>query len=136
MHFNLNHVRAQFDALNQEVNGIRPLFLDGPGGSQVPRSVLDSMSEYLGHYNSNLGGHFFSSKTTTELMLNARRSAQVLVNAPSSDNMVFGPNMTSLTFQLSRAISRDWKEGDEVVVTALDHYSNVSSCNRPQKTMA
>ncbi|MEZ8194618.1 cysteine desulfurase-like protein [Vibrio cortegadensis] len=127
MSFNLNSVREQFSALSQQYNGKRVIFLDGPGGSQVPQSVLDSMTSYLGFYNSNLGGHFFSSQHTTNLMTQARESVQALVNAETPDNMVFGANMTSLTFQLSRAISRDWKAGDEIIVTALDHYSNVSS---------
>lgn len=127
MSFNLNSVREQFSALSQQYNGKPVIFLDGPGGSQVPQSVLDSMTSYLGFYNSNLGGHFFSSQHTTNLMTQARESVQALVNAETPDNMVFGANMTSLTFQLSRAISRDWKAGDEIIVTALDHYSNVSS---------
>lgn len=127
MSFTPNLVRAQFSALNQTHNDLPVLFLDGPGGSQVPQSVLDAMTAYLGFFNSNLGGHYFSSRNTTDLMKQAREYAQALVNAESSDNIVFGANMTSLTFQLSRAISRDWKAGDEVVVTALDHYSNVSS---------
>lgn len=127
MSFNLNSVREQFSALSQQYNGKPVIFLDGPGGSQVPKSVLDSMTSYLGFYNSNLGGHFFSSQHTTNLMTQARESVQALVNAETPDNMVFGANMTSLTFQLSRAISRDWKAGDEIIVTALDHYSNVSS---------
>lgn len=127
MSFTPNLVRAQFSALNQTHNDLPVLFLDGPGGSQVPQSVLDAMTAYLGFFNSNLGGHYFSSRNTTDLMKQAREHAQALVNAESSDNIVFGANMTSLTFQLSRAISRDWKAEDEVVVTALDHYSNVSS---------
>ena len=85
------------------------------------------MQAYLGFYNSNLGGHYFSSQHTTSLMVEARQHAAALINAESQDNIVFGANMTSLTFQLSRAISREWSEGDEVIVTALDHYSNVSS---------
>ncbi|NOH83944.1 cysteine desulfurase-like protein [Vibrio sp. 03-59-1] len=127
MSFNLNSVREQFSALSQQYNGKPVIFLDGPGGSQVPQSVLDSMTSYLGFYNSNLGGHFFSSQHTTNLMTQVRESVQALVNAETPDNMVFGANMTSLTFQLSRAISRDWKAGEEIIVTALDHYSNVSS---------
>ncbi|MBW3696803.1 cysteine desulfurase-like protein [Vibrio sp. T187] len=127
MAFILNQIRDQFTALSQYHNGKPVTFFDGPGGSQVPMSVLSSMQEYLGHFNSNLGGHYFSSQKTTSLMQSARESAQALVNAESSGNMVFGANMTSLTFQLSRAISRDWKAGDEIIVTALDHYSNVSS---------
>ncbi|EGA66354.1 cysteine desulfurase-like protein [Vibrio brasiliensis] len=127
MSFTPNLARAQFSALSQTHNDLPVVFLDGPGGSQVPGSVLEAMNAYLGYFNSNLGGHYFSSRNTTDLMKQAREHAQVLVNAESSDNIVFGANMTSLTFQLSRAISRDWQAGDEVIVTALDHYSNVSS---------
>ncbi|ENQ8703235.1 cysteine desulfurase-like protein [Vibrio harveyi] len=127
MNFNLNKIREQFPALAQYHNDRPVTFFDGPGGSQVPQSVLDSMVSYLGHFNSNLGGHYFSSQATVDVMQSARESAQALLNAPSSGNIVFGANMTSLTFQLSRAISRDWKEGDEIIVSALDHYSNVSS---------
>lgn len=127
MNFTPNLVRAQFSALQQTHNDLPVMFLDGPGGSQVPQSVLESMTDYLGHFNSNLGGHYFSSQHTTSLMLQAREHAAALLNAESSDNIVFGANMTSLTFQLSRAISRSWEMGDEVIVTSLDHYSNVSS---------
>ncbi|UUM31607.1 cysteine desulfurase-like protein [Vibrio japonicus] len=127
MNFTPNLVRAQFGALQQTHNDLPVMFLDGPGGSQVPHSVLEAMTDYLGYYNANLGGHYFSSQKTTELMKEAREYAGTLVNAESSDNIVFGANMTSLTFQLSRAISRGWEAGDEVIVTALDHYSNVSS---------
>ncbi|KJG07986.1 cysteine desulfurase [Photobacterium kishitanii] len=119
--------RLLFPALNRYINKQPVCFFDGPGGSQVPQSVLDAMSHYLSHFNSNLGGAFFSSTATTSLMANAREVAQAFVNAPSINNMVFGANMTSLTFQLSRIISRDWQAGDEIIVTALDHYSNVSS---------
>jgi cysteine desulfurase family protein (TIGR01976 family) len=127
MSFTPNLSRAQFSALSQTHNDLPVIFLDGPGGSQVPKSVLEAMQAYLGFFNSNLGGHYFSSRNTTDLMQQAREHARALVNAESTDNMVFGANMTSLTFQLSRAISRGWESGDEVIVTALDHYSNVSS---------
>lgn len=127
MNFTPNAARQQFAALNQSYQDRPVLFLDGPGGSQVPESVLQAMSDYLGHYNSNLGGHYFSSQITTDLMRRAREAVQALLNTPSADNIVFGANMTSLTFSLSRAISRDWQAGDEIIVTALDHYSNVSS---------
>ncbi|NOH23921.1 cysteine desulfurase-like protein [Vibrio europaeus] len=127
MSFTPNLARAQFSALGQTHNDLPVIFLDGPGGSQVPKSVLEAMKAYLGFFNSNLGGHYFSSQQTTDLVKQAREYAQALVNAESSSNIVFGANMTSLTFQLSRAISRDWQAGDEVIVTALDHYSNVSS---------
>ena len=124
---NLTQLRRQFPALMQQVAGQSPIFLDGPGGSQVPQSVLSAMTAYLGYYNSNLGGAFFSSDKTVELMANARQAAADLLNAPSAQNIVFGPNMTSLTFSFSRAISRDWQAGDEIIVTNADHFSNVSS---------
>ena len=124
---NLMQLRAQFPALMQTVDGKSPVFLDGPGGSQVPQPVLSAMTAYLGHYNSNLGGAFFSSDKTVELMANARQAAADLLNAPSAQNIVFGPNMTSLTFSFSRAISRSWQAGDEIIVTNADHFSNVSS---------
>ncbi|MBL4831110.1 MAG: cysteine desulfurase-like protein, partial [Aliivibrio sp.] len=127
MNFTLESIRQQFPALQQRVDDQPVCFFDGPGGSQVPRSVLNAITDYLGRYNSNMGGAFFSSYETAAVVNQARESVQALLNAPSRDNIVFGANMTSLTFQLSRAISRDWQEGDEVIVTALDHYSNVSS---------
>ncbi|QUM79806.1 cysteine desulfurase-like protein [Moritella sp. 5] len=127
MNLCIESIRQAFPALQQQVNGESVYFFDGPGGSQVPQSVLDAMTAYLGKYNSNLGGRFFSSEKTVDVMRNARLSGQALLNTESPDNIVFGANMTSLTFQLSRAISRDWQAGDEVIVTALDHYSNVST---------
>ncbi|WP_404391923.1 cysteine desulfurase-like protein [Pseudoalteromonas phenolica] len=123
----LQKLRRQFPALMQQVNGQSPIFLDGPGGSQVPQSVLSAMSAYLGYYNSNLGGAFFSSDKTVSLMDNARQAVADLLNAPSKEQIVFGANMTSLTFSFSRALSRDWQAGDEVIVTNADHFSNVSS---------
>ncbi|GMM86890.1 cysteine desulfurase-like protein [Pseudoalteromonas sp. MTN2-4] len=123
----LQKLRRQFPALMQQVNGQSPIFLDGPGGSQVPQSVLSAMSAYLGYYNSNLGGAFFSSDKTVSLMDNARQAVADLLNAPSKEQIVFGANMTSLTFSFSRAVSRDWQAGDEVIVTNADHFSNVSS---------
>ncbi len=85
------------------------------------------MVAYLGRYNANLGGHYLSSQKTVQLVQSAREHVQALLNASTPESIVFGANMTSLTFQFSCAISRDWRVGDEVIVTALDHYSNVSS---------
>ena len=119
-------IRQQFPALNQQWQGQQPVFLDGPGGSQVSQSVLDAMMHYLGHYNANLGGAYFSSQKTVELMHNARLAAADFYHAAHANEIVFGANATSLTFHMSRAIARDWQAGDEIIVTALDHYSNVS----------
>lgn len=119
-------VRKQFPALQQEVNGLVPVFFDGPGGAQVSQSVLEAMTGYLGRYNANLGGAYFSSHKTSELMADARQAGADFYNAGSSDEIIFGANATTLTFAFSRAIARDWQVGDEIIVTALDHYSNVS----------
>ena len=127
MNFTPERVRSQFNGLHQRYNHQQVSFFDGPGGAQVPISVLDAMSAYLGHFNSNLGGHYFSSQKTTQLLAESRSACQALLNASSSDSIVFGANMTSLTFSLSRAISRNWQADDEVIVTALDHYANVST---------
>nr|WP_254925139.1 aminotransferase class V-fold PLP-dependent enzyme [Serratia marcescens] len=127
MTFTPELARAQFSALSQQIDGKPAIFFDGPGGAQVSRGVLEKMTDYLGRYNANLGGHYFSSRVTGEVMGQARESVRALLNAPSPDNIVFGMNMTTLTFHLSRIISRDWQAGDEVIVTALDHYANVSS---------
>ncbi|MCF2862550.1 cysteine desulfurase-like protein [Pseudoalteromonas sp. Cnat2-41] len=124
---NLIELRQQFPALMQQVDGQSPIFFDGPGGAQVPQSVLDAMSSYLGHYNANLGGAFFSSDKTVAVMSAARQAVADLLNSPSPEQIVFGANMTSLTFSFSRALSRDWQASDEIIVTNADHYSNVSS---------
>lgn len=123
----VNLIREQFPALNQTIDKVTPIFFDGPGGAQVPQSVLDAMSGYLGLYNANLGGTFFSSDKTVALVNQARHVAATFLNSESPDQIVFGANMTSLTFSFSRAISRDWHQSDEIIVTNADHYSNVSS---------
>ncbi len=130
---NIPQIREQFPALNQARDGNPAIFFDGPGGSQVPLSVCQAMTDYLLAGNANLGGPYFSSQATTKLMIDARTAAADLLNATSSDSIIFGPNMTSLTFNISRSISRDWQPGDEIIVTGLDHYSNVSSWQQAAK---
>jgi len=124
--FELTTIRAQFPALQQEVNGRPAVFLDGPGGTQVPEMVIDAMSGYLRRDNSNQGGHFLTSQRTDILLYEARLALAELLNASRPEEIVFGPNMTSLTFQLSRALARTWQAGDEIVVTRLDHDANIS----------
>lgn len=125
--FPIRRIREAFPALHNHWGGNPVVFLDGPGGSQVPDAVLSAMHSYLSQYNANLGGAFYSSKVTTDLIALARSHASDFVHAEQPDNIVFGANMTSLTFQMSRTIARDWQQDDEVIVTKLDHYANVSS---------
>ncbi len=119
-------LRARFPSLSQEVNGHRAVFLDGPGGTQTPRSVIDAMAAYLGRDNANLGGAFATSVRTVETVAAARREMAEFLGAVRPEEIVFGQNMTSLTFTLSHALRRTWRAGDEIVVTSLDHDANVA----------
>lgn len=119
-------VRQQFPALQLEVNGRTAVYLDGPGGTQVPQRVIDAMSHYLAHGGSNTGGSFQTSHFTDETVTRARQAMAAFYNANRPEEIVFGQNMTSLAFSLSRALSRSWQAGDEIVVTRLDHDANIS----------
>jgi cysteine desulfurase family protein (TIGR01976 family) len=118
-------VRQQFPALRQTVNGQPAVFFDAPGGTQVPQPVIDAISEYLSKWNANLGGAFLTSQRTELIVEQAHQAMADFFNC-SPDEVVFGANMTTLTFALSRAIGRDLKAGDELLVTCLDHDANVS----------
>ncbi len=124
--FDPTPLRAQFPALQLEVAGKTAIFLDGPGGTQVPHSVIDAMSGYLRHGGSNAGGPFFTSHYTDDVTHAARLAMMDLYNAHRPEEIVFGQNMTSLNFSLSRALARTWQPGDEIIVTRLDHDANIS----------
>ncbi len=116
--------RRDFPALERSFNG-RPLaFLDGPAGTQVPRSVIDAISGYYGTSNANLHGFFPTSRETDRLLIETREAVAAFLGAPSWREISFGQNMTTLTFALSHALSRELKPGDEIVITQLDHESN------------
>jgi cysteine desulfurase family protein (TIGR01976 family) len=118
-------VRSQFPALAQTVNGHPAVFLDGPGGTQVPERVIDAISDYLRRDNANTCGAYATSRRTDAMVADARAAMADFLNC-NADEIVFGPNMTTLTFAMSRAIGRDFGPGDEVLVTRLDHDANVS----------
>jgi cysteine desulfurase family protein (TIGR01976 family) len=116
----IDAVRARFTALQ------RPLaFFDGPGGTQVPDSVIDAVAGYLRAANANLGGPFETSRLSEELVTNAHVAAAEFLNA-TVDEVAFGANMTTMNFALSRTAAREWQEGDEIVCTKLDHDGNIS----------
>lgn len=119
-------LRKQFPALEREVDGQRAVYLDGPGGTQAPESVIEAMGDYLRQGGSNLGGPFASSEYSQRIEREARLAMQDFYNASRPDEIVFGQNMTSLTFALSRALARTWRAGDEIIVTRLDHDGNIS----------
>jgi cysteine desulfurase family protein (TIGR01976 family) len=124
--FDPERVRALFPALAREIDGRPALFLDGPGGTQVPTPVIAAMREYLERSNANLGGPFATSRETVALAAATRAAAAAFLGAASPDEIVFGQTMTSLTFAASRALAREWRSGDEIVVTSLDQDANVA----------
>jgi cysteine desulfurase family protein (TIGR01976 family) len=127
----LTYVRSQFPSLSQTVNGHPAAFLDGPGGTQVPQRVIDAIAAYLTHNNANTGGAYQTSRHTDAMIARARGAMADFLHS-RADEIVFGPNMTTLTFAISRAIGRELKPGGEILVTRLDHDANVS----PWTTMA
>jgi cysteine desulfurase family protein (TIGR01976 family) len=121
----LAYVRAQFPSLAQTVDGHPAAFLDGPGGTQVPQRVIDAIANYLRRDNANTGGAYSTSRHTDTMIAEARSAMADFLHC-SADEVAFGPNMTTLTYAMSRAIGRELKPGDEIVVTRLDHDANVS----------
>ncbi|MEA5504472.1 cysteine desulfurase-like protein [Halotia wernerae UHCC 0503] len=121
----LKWIRAQLPALTQKINGQPAIFFDGPGGTQVPGSVLDAISDYLVRSNANAHGAFATSARTDALITSARAAIADFLGC-NSDEVIFGANMTTLTFAVSRAIGRELQPGDEIIVTRLDHSANVS----------
>jgi cysteine desulfurase family protein (TIGR01976 family) len=122
----LTSVRQYFPALNRPRDGREPIFLDGPGGTQVPQQVIDGMVRYLTTCNSNHGGAFATSQESDQVLAEAHAAVADLLHAPSSREIIFGQNMTTLTLHLSRAIGRTLRPGDEVLVTRMDHDANVT----------
>jgi cysteine desulfurase family protein (TIGR01976 family) len=122
----LASLRQQFPGLQRQRDGKLPIFFDGPGGTQVPQRVIDAMVHYLSNCNANHGGPFATSKESDAILLDAHRAVADLIHAPSHAEIVFGANMTTLTFQLSRAFGRTLRAGDEILVTRMDHDANVT----------
>jgi selenocysteine lyase/cysteine desulfurase len=108
------------------VNGQPAVFLDGPGGTQVPQRVIDAISDYLKRNNANTGGAYATSRNT-DAMIASARAAMTDFLACDADEVVFGANMTALTYALSRAVGKGLRSGDEIVLTHLDHDANVST---------
>lgn len=121
----LNWIRSQFPSFAENVNGHPAAYLDGPGGTQVPQRVIDAIGDYLKHSNANTNGAYATSQRTNDTIA-AARSAMADFFGCDSDEVVFGFNMTSLTFAMSRAIGRELGPGDEIVLTLLDHDANFS----------
>ena len=124
MALDVEAVRSQFPALSRKVNGQPAAYLDGPGGTQVPKSVIDAMADFMRAGGSNHGGLFVTSRETDAVAASARQAVADLLGA-SRNEIAFGQNMTSLTLSVSRALGATWTIGDNIVVTRLDHDANV-----------
>lgn len=118
-------VRRQFPALERMHHGFPVAYFDAPGGTQVPRAVAEAMVQYLFHHNANTHWAYPTSEETDAVIAGARTAVADFLNA-SADEIVFGNNMTTITFHLARALGRTWQSGDEVIVTELDHHANVA----------
>ena len=121
MSFDVNIVRQQFPALSRPA-----IFFDNPGGTQIAKQSLDRINRYLIESNANHEGAFATSIASDAVLDEAHRAMADFYNAASPEEIVFGNNMTTLTLHISRSISREWKAGDEIVVTRLDHDANVT----------
>lgn len=116
--------REQFPALERMVGDCPAIFLDGAAGTQVPQRVADAISRYLLNTNANHGGLFATSVESDQLLDNAHATVADFLGADDPDCIAFGPNMTTMTFYLSRALAKTWKPGDEILVSRLEHDAN------------
>lgn len=121
----MEHLRQQFPALERTHQEHPVIYLDGPGGSQVPHSVPLAMQNYLLNHNANLGTQFSTARETSTLVEQVRKKTAHFLNA-SHEEISFGQNMTSLTFAFSRALARTWKAGDHILLSSMDHDANIS----------
>lgn len=123
----IREIREQFLGLSTlDDKGQLPLLFDGPGGSQLPKSVVDAQANYLYRFNSNLGGYAKAGRVTQEINEQARNRAALWLGCQAKQ-VIFGLNSTSLMFQVARSLSKTWQAGDNIVVSAIDHFSHVSS---------
>ncbi len=125
----VTEIRKQFPALERVHNGFPVAYFDGPGGTQVPRYVVEQMSDYLYHHNANTHWAYPTSAETDAALEHAREVFAEFLNA-SPTEVAFGANMTTLTFHLSRALSLNYEQNDEIVVTELDHHANIDPWRR------
>jgi cysteine desulfurase family protein (TIGR01976 family) len=121
----VDEIRAQFPALERRHGGLPVAYFDGPGGTQVPRAVTDAVTDYLLHHNANTHWRYPTSRETDAMLVGAREALADLLGAAPAE-VALGANMTTLTFHLARGLGRAWGQGDEIVVTELDHHANIA----------
>lgn len=127
MRYDAEQIRDLFPALNTKTPaGRQPIFLDNPAGTQVPRTVIEAISNYFLTMNANSGGAFLTSRRNDEMVDSVREYMADFLNAESANEIVIGPNMTTLNFALSRAIANTLSAGDEIILTRMDHDANIA----------
>jgi cysteine desulfurase family protein (TIGR01976 family) len=122
----VTEIRSHFPALERKHNGLPVAYFDGPGGTQVPRAVVEAMNDYLYNHNANTHWAYPTSSETDQLLDHARQTLADFFNCASNE-VSFGANMTTITFHISRGLGRGFYPGDEIIVTELDHHANVAS---------
>lgn len=125
MSFDVAKARRLFPALDRQMNGRACIYLDNPAGTQVPVRVAEAISDTILHHNANLGGGFATTVESTAIVEEAHMAMADLLGAKMLEEIIIGPNMTTLTYHLSRTLMRDWGPGDEIIVTQMDHEGNV-----------
>ena len=125
MTYDLEKIRAHFQALSETHHSEPRAYFDNPAGTQVPDNVVKRMMMCMHHSNANLGGYFSTSKSADSVVLEGRTAMADFLNANSTDEIVFGQNMTSLTLHISRSIGRLFSPGDEIIVSRMDHDANI-----------
>ncbi len=121
-----NAIRSQFPSLHKTIDGVTPVYFDNPAGTQVSQQVIDAVSGYYLHMNANQGGVFHTSRATDTMVYGVREKVARFLHASKPEEIVFGANMTTLNFALSRALAKTLKPGDEIILTRMDHDANVS----------
>lgn len=122
----VEEIRSHFPALERKICGYSVAYFDGPGGTQVPRSVVEAMNDYMYNHNANTHWAYTTSRETDEIIEDSRQAMADFLNA-EPDEIVYGQNMTTLTFHLARSFGREMNAGDEIIVTELDHHANVDT---------
>lgn len=126
MAFPIDELRGWFPALDLTDRGRRRIYLDNPAGTQVPKAVADAVARCLIENNANLGGFFPTTVAAGAVVEDAHRAMADFLGAAGPEEVIIGPNMTTLTYQMSRTLGRGFEPGDEIIVTRMDHEGNVS----------
>ena len=126
MNYDLHEIRSRFPALSIQDKGKRRIYFDNPAGTQVSQQVVNAMQDCLIESNANIQGGFETSNRVDQILADARQAMADLLNANSTNEIIFGQNMTTLTLHFSRSLGRLFSSGDEIILSKMDHDANIS----------